>query len=78
MDWQQWIERDRARMQGKPVLKGTRLTVEHILERLGDGWSEQALLESYPQLTPEHVRAALHYAARSLASDELIFLDEAG
>jgi uncharacterized protein (DUF433 family) len=78
MDWQQWIEHDAQRMGGKPVLKGTRITVEHVVQRLGDGWSESDLLASYPQLSTQHVRAALNYAAQPLASDKLIFLDEAG
>jgi uncharacterized protein (DUF433 family) len=78
MDWQAWIERNPQVMLGKPVLKGTRITVEHVLERLGDGWSEADLLRSYPQLKREHLRAALRYAARALASDERVFLDEAG
>ena len=49
-------------MLGKAVIKGTRITVELILERLSDGWSQSELLESYPHLTPEQIRAASAYA----------------
>lgn len=75
MDWQQWITRDPTVMQGKPVLRGTRITVEHVLERMGEGWSERDLIASYPHLKPEHIRAALAFAAQALASDELLFME---
>lgn len=79
MKWQTYIERRPEVMMGKPVFKGTRLTVELILERLGDGASERDLLAAYPKLRPEHIRAAQAYAAAALASDEMVFLaDEAG
>ncbi len=76
MNWQEHIEQRPGVMLGKPVIKGTRITVEHILERLGAGWTEAQLLESYPHLKPEHIRAALTFASRSLASDETIFVAE--
>lgn len=74
MDWKTWIERRRTVMSGKPVAVGTRITVELILQRLGDGWTGAALLESFPQLRAEHIRAAQAYAAASLAGDEVIDL----
>ncbi len=76
MKWQDYIEQRPGVMLGKPVIKGTRLTVEHIVERLGAGWTENQLLDSYPQLKVEHIRAALTFAARSLGSDETIFMAE--
>jgi len=48
---------------GKPVIAGTRISVQLILEKLGDGWSIQDLLEDYPQLTREQIIAAIAYAA---------------
>lgn len=55
-------------MLGKPVIKGTRLTVEQILEDFSEGASEAGLLEAYPRLRPEHIHAAFAYAAASLSS----------
>ena len=58
-------------MFGKPCLKGTRIPVHLILEKLGAGETAEEILAAYPQLTPNHIRAALQYAAR-LASDEIV------
>ncbi|MBI5866237.1 MAG: DUF433 domain-containing protein [Planctomycetes bacterium] len=77
MNWQQWIERKQGVLAGKPVAKGTRISVELILERLGEGWSEAQLMESFPHLRPEHIRAAQSYAAAALAGDEIIELPAA-
>ena len=76
MHWQDYIAVDPAVMTGKPVIKGTRITVELILERLGDGWTEAELLNAYPHLKAEHVRAAQAYAAASLSSEEVIFFGD--
>ena len=67
MNWQPYIEQRPDVMLGKPVIKGTRLTVELILERLSDGEQEADLLEAYPRLRPEHIRAAIAYAASALS-----------
>lgn len=56
-------------MMGKPVLAGTRITVESILERLAGGETTEQLLEAWPRLTREGISAALAYAARSLRSE---------
>lgn len=56
---------------GKPVVTGTRITVEHILEALGAGETEEALLRAHPRLNSEGIRAALNYAARVLRSDDV-------
>ncbi|MCL4283300.1 MAG: DUF433 domain-containing protein [Flavobacteriales bacterium] len=48
---------DQAVLGGKPVIKGTRLAVEHIQGRLADGWTNEMLLDSYPTLKPEHIQA---------------------
>lgn len=57
------IHTDPAIMFGKPVIRGTRITVELILRKLADGWSRDDLFEAYPHLKPEDVQAALAYAA---------------
>jgi uncharacterized protein (DUF433 family) len=56
-------------MMGKPVIAGTRLTVELILEKLGSGETIDQLLEAYPRLTREAVLEAIAFAARSLRAD---------
>lgn len=75
--WKEHIEQNPKVMMGKPVIKGTRLTVEHLLERLGDGWSEDELLNSYPQLERDHILAAFRYAADVLAHDRSVFGESA-
>lgn len=76
MRWQDYIERKPTVMVGKPVIKGTRITVELILERLGNGATEADLLSDYPHLRPEHIRAAQAYAAAALATDEAVMLTD--
>ena len=61
-------------MMGKPVVKGTRIPVDLILRKLGEGASEDDLLDAYPRLTLEDIRAALHYAAATLAHEETVFV----
>jgi uncharacterized protein (DUF433 family) len=62
------ISQDPKVMVGKPVIKGTRITVELILRALGSGWSIETLLEQYPHLTREDIFAAQAFAADKLAS----------
>jgi uncharacterized protein (DUF433 family) len=63
MNWQDYIEERPGVMLGKPVFRGTRITVEHVLRELGGGTREADLLAAHPHLTDEHLRAALLYAA---------------
>lgn len=56
-------------MMGKPVVAGTRITVESILERLGAGESVEALLEAHPRLSRDAIAAALSFAAEALRAD---------
>jgi uncharacterized protein (DUF433 family) len=73
MVWQDYIEERPDVMMGKPVFKGTRLTVEHVLGDLGRGVSETELLRGHPRLTPEHIRAALLYAAAVIGMEETLY-----
>ncbi len=63
MDWKNHIEVDSNVLVGKPVIKGTRISVELLLDRLADGWSMEDILSSYPHLTRENVLAAISFAA---------------
>lgn len=73
MNWQDYIEQKPDVMVGKPCIKGTRLTVEFILDRIGLGWSHAELMDSFPGLTEEQIRACAAYAAASLRLDESTF-----
>ena len=65
------IVSDTAVMMGKPVVSGTRITVELILEKLAAGESMEQLLEAHPRLTRPAILAALNFAAGTLRADVL-------
>lgn len=71
------IELNPAVLQGKPVVRGTRIPVEDILRKLADGATEADLLDAYPRLTRDDIQAALRYAADSVGH-EVIVLPHAG
>ena len=58
-------------LAGKPVVRGTRLSVEFVLGLLADGWSEAEIVENYPTLTGDDIRACLGYARDALASEKV-------
>jgi uncharacterized protein (DUF433 family) len=62
-------------MLGKPVIRGTRITVELLLRSLSEGATEQDLLEAYPHLTHEDIQAAIAYAADAVGREKLTPLD---
>lgn len=68
------IALDPAIMMGKPVIRGTRITVELILRKLAEGVTEAELREDYPRLTTEDIRAAMAYGAASVAHEEVVLL----
>ena len=63
------IVSDAAVMMGKPVIAGTRITVELILEKLATGESVEQILDAHPRLTREAIQAALAFAAEALHAD---------
>jgi uncharacterized protein (DUF433 family) len=69
------IEVDPNIMLGKPVIRGTRIPVELLLRKLGEGATEADLLDAYPHLTPDDLRAAIRYAAAVIANEEIVFLE---
>jgi uncharacterized protein (DUF433 family) len=64
----QLITSDPGILAGKPVIAGTRISVQLILEKLRDGWTIDDLLDDYPQLTREQIGAALDYAAAAMSA----------
>jgi uncharacterized protein (DUF433 family) len=71
MDWRHYIHSDPNILLGKPVIKGTRLAVDFILRLFAAGWTEQQVIESYPLLTPEALRAVFAYAAECMGEEAL-------
>jgi uncharacterized protein (DUF433 family) len=68
------IDINPAVMMGKPVIRGTRITVELVLRKLAEGASEGELLQDYPHLTRDDIRAAMAYGAASVAHEEVVLL----
>ena len=64
-------------MMGKPVIHGTRITVEMILRKLSEGAKEEDILGAYPRLTRADIHAAIRYAADTLAHEETVILSSA-
>ncbi|MBV8780071.1 MAG: DUF433 domain-containing protein [Phycisphaerae bacterium] len=69
MEWQLHITADPAVLMGKPVIKGTRISVELVLECLGRGWTIDDILRQYPHLTREGVTACVDYALDLVKSE---------
>lgn len=67
------ISIDPAVMVGKPVIKGTRITVEMILRMLGDGVPVDEIVTAYPHITPEDIKAAQRFAADYMADEEIVY-----
>ena len=63
-------------MMGKPVIKGTRITVEHIMRLLAGGHSEAEITDAHPHITQDDIRAACAYAAARVAEDRVLTVAE--
>ena len=61
MKWQDKIVSDNKVLLGKPVIKGTRISVEFILDRLANGWTEEDILKNYPTISAEDIQAVFAY-----------------
>ncbi len=75
MDWKERIIIDPNILVGKPVIKGTRLAVEFIVDLLAQGWAEKDILNNYPGLTPDDIKACLHYASAVLHAEKVFPLE---
>lgn len=69
MDWRERIVCDPDILVGKPAVRGTRLSVELILGWLGQGWTQEMVLECYPQLTRDDILAVLAFAAERMRGE---------
>ena len=72
------IQAEPSIMMGKPVITGTRITVELILEKLAAGETVEQLLAAHPRLTQEAIQAALAFAARALRADVVYPMQQTG
>jgi uncharacterized protein (DUF433 family) len=71
MNWQERIVADPEVLAGKPVIRGTRMAVEFVLDLLANGWSEGEVLKNYPRLTPKDIQACIGYASALLKSERV-------
>ena len=78
MDWRGYIVTDPSILGGKPVLRGTRLSVEFVLELLAGGWNRESLHADYPNLTEDRIRAVLAYAAETFREERFYILPLTG
>ena len=72
MNWQDYIHSDDKILVGKPVIKGTRISVEFLIELMASGWSRQQILDNYPRLTNDAVTAVFLYVLECMR-DGLLF-----
>jgi len=72
MDWKDYIVADPAVLGGKPAIRGTRISVEFVIQRLAQGWTESELLENYPRLTAKHLQAVFAYVQECIEDGSLI------
>ncbi|MEM4312074.1 MAG: DUF433 domain-containing protein [Nitrososphaerales archaeon] len=68
--WKERITIDKEVLAGKPIIKGTRISVEFILELLANGWAYEDILENYPQLTKEDILSAIQYSLEILKDEK--------
>jgi uncharacterized protein (DUF433 family) len=72
MNWRDYIISDKEVLLGKPTIKGTRLSVEHIVSLLAQGWTEDQILENYPRLTKLSLQSVFAYI-QDCIHDGLLF-----
>lgn len=72
MNWQEYIVSDKEVLLGKPTIKGTRISIEHVVGLLAKGWTEGEILENFPRLTKESLQAVFAYIQECI-HDGLLF-----
>jgi len=70
-NWREFIHSDQDVLVGKPVVKGTRLSVEFIMGLFAEGWSEDQVLENYPVLTKDKLRGLFAFVAECMREEAL-------
>jgi uncharacterized protein (DUF433 family) len=77
MNWKDHIEVNPAVLVGKPIIKGTRISVELILDRMADGWTMEDVLTSYPRISREDVLAALSFSSELFKEESFVAVAKA-
>ena len=72
MEWRKHIHSDKSVLLGKPVIKGTRISVELIIELFETGWTEETILENYDHITKDDIKAVFAYIKECM-QQELFF-----
>ncbi len=76
MNWKEHIVVDPDILVGKPVIKGTRLSVDFLLRLLAQGWTEQQILDNYPHLKPDDLQAVFAFVQECLADEDFVYLEK--
>ena len=76
-DWKDRITVDPDILVGKPIIKGTRISVDLIMDRLADGWTLEQIIASYPRVTREDVLAAIAFVAEIFREEDYIAIRKA-
>jgi len=74
MNWRERITVDPDVLVGKPIVRGTRISVEFVVDLLGRGWTQEEILREYDHLAPEDIQACLAYASEVLKSERVYLL----
>jgi uncharacterized protein (DUF433 family) len=77
MDWHAYISSDPGILAGKPVIRGTRIAVDFVLGLFAAGWTHEQVLDSYPRITPDMLRAVFAFAAEAM-HDESVYAGRIG
>ena len=77
-EWHNRITVDPSILVGKPIIRGTRISVELIMDRLADGWTTEQIVESYPRITREDVLAAISFVTEVFREEDYVAIGKAG
>jgi len=77
MNWKDHVAVDPKVLVGKPIIRGTRISVELLMDRLADGWSMEQILESYPRVTRDDVLAAIAFVTEVFREEDYIAIQKA-
>ncbi len=77
MEWQKYIHSDPQILAGKPVIIGSRLSIDHILNLLAEGWTQEQVIENYPVISKDAMQAVFAFASECLR-DEAIYTIPSG